>query len=69
MTATLEGRAARWLALALDWLIETALWLAAAPWFVLGWMAGALLAVLLFVAAALVAGFRTGYGRNEGEGE
>ena len=64
-----EVKAARWLALAIDWVIDAVLWLMAAPWFVVGWLAGVLAAALLFVAASTVAGFRAGFGSGKTAGE
>ncbi len=56
-----EERLARWVAVALDWCIEVALWVLAAPWFVLGWLCGALVWLIVFIASAVVAGFRAAY--------
>ena len=60
-TVDVEGTVARWLAIALDWCIEAALWVLAAPWFVLGWLCGALVWLIVFIASAVVAGFRAAY--------
>jgi hypothetical protein len=56
------------MAICLDRLTEAALWALALPWFVLGWLAGALAWLIVFVASALVAGYKAGY-RTQSEEE
>jgi hypothetical protein len=60
-----EERMARWIAAVVFWTTEAALWVAAAPFYALGWLAGVFVFVVLFVWAALVAGYKAGY-RIEG---
>lgn len=60
-----EERLARWAAMLIDWCIEAALWMAAAPFYAVGWLVGVVIFVAVFVWSALVAGYKAGY-RIEG---
>ena len=56
-----EERLARWVAALLYWTTEAALWIAAAPFYALGWLVGVVAFVAVFVWSALVAGYKAGY--------
>lgn len=60
-----EERIARWAAAVVFWATEAALWLAAAPFYAVGWLTGVVVYVAVFVWSALVAGYKAGY-RIEG---